>query len=76
MVLPFALPYSPEGFDLLEFILDINCYLPIALGATGIILGILGVKGNVRLYLVLFHAGGLVIYVLIIFTAIFGFNVP
>ena len=76
MILPFALPSSPGGFDLLGFILDINFYLPLIFGAAGIILGLLGVKGNVRLYLVLFNACGLGIYVFITFVAFFGFKEP
>jgi len=76
MILPFALPNSPGGFDLLVFIMDINFYLPLIFGIAGIVLGLLGVKGNVRLYLVSFNACGLGIYIFITFTAIFGFREP
>lgn len=76
MILPFAFPSSPNGFDLLTFILDINFYLPLIIGIAGIVLGILGVKGNVRMYLVLFNICGLSIYVFITFAAIFGFKEP
>ncbi len=76
MILPFVLPSSPGGFDLLIFIMDINFYLPLVFGVVGIILGLLGVKGNVRLYLVSFNACGLGIYVILTFVAFFGFKEP
>lgn len=76
LVLPFALPSSPGGFDLLVWLMDIHFYLPIVLGVAGIILGALGIKGNVRLYLVSFNSFGLAIYIVIVFTAIFGFKEP
>lgn len=76
MILPFALPATPGGFDLLVFIMDINFYLPLVFGVAGIVLGLLGVKGTVRLYLVSFNAWGLAIYIFIMFTAIFGFKEP
>lgn len=76
MILPLALPSSPGSFDLLVFILDLNFYLPLIFGVVGIVLGLLGIKGNVRLYLVLFNVCGLGIYIFITFVALFGFKEP
>jgi len=76
MILPFALPSSPGSFDLLVFIMEINFYLPLIFGVAGIILGLLGLKGNVRLYLVSFNACGLAIYLFLTFVAIYGFKEP
>lgn len=76
MILPLALPYSSSGFNLLEAIWNISFYLPIIFGLAGFILGIIGVKGHVRLYLVLFNALGLVFYIGITFAGIFGFKEP
>ena len=76
MILPFALPSSPGGFDLLVFILEINFYLSLIFGVVGIILGLLGVKGNTRLYLVSFNVCGLGIYIFLTFVAFFGFKEP
>lgn len=76
MILPLALPYFSSGFNLLEAILNINFYLPIVFGLAGIILGIIGVKGHIRLYLVLFNAFGLIFYIVVTFAGIFGFKEP
>ncbi|ANU11057.1 hypothetical protein A1A1_14869 [Planococcus antarcticus DSM 14505] len=58
------------------FIIEIDFYLPLLFGVARIVLGLLGVIGNVRLYLVSSNACGLGIYVYIAFTAIFGFKEP
>ncbi len=76
MILPLALPYSSSGFNLLEAFLIISIYLPIIFGLTGLILAIIGVKGQVRLYLVLFNVFGLVFYIVVTFVGIFGFKEP
>jgi hypothetical protein len=76
MILPLALPYSLSGFNLLEAIFTIGIYLPIIFGFAGIILGIIGMKGQVRLYLVLFNAFGLIFYIVVTLAGIFGFKQP
>lgn len=76
MILPFALPSSPGGFDLLVFIMEINFYLPLIFGGAGIVLGLLGVNDHMRLYLVSLNACGLGIYLFLIFVAFFGFKEP
>lgn len=76
IILPLALPSSPGGFDPLVFILEINFYLPLVLSVAGIILGLIGLKGNVSLYLVSFNACGLAIYIFLTFIAFFGFKEP
>ena len=76
MILPLILPFSMNGFDLLEVILNINIFLPIILGVAGIVLGLIGMKGQLRLYLVLFNAFGLGFYLLTTFMGLFGFKEP
>lgn len=76
VILPLAHPSLPGGFDPLVFILEINFYLPLVLSMAGIVLGLIGLKGNVRLYLVSFNACGLAIYIFLTFVAFFGFKEP
>ncbi|RLQ92812.1 hypothetical protein [Planomicrobium sp. Y74] len=74
LILPLVLPYSPDGFDLLEAILNITVFLPVILGVAGIVLALIGMKGQVKLYLVLFNAFGLGFYLLATFMGLFGFK--
>ncbi|MBX0315998.1 hypothetical protein [Planococcus glaciei] len=76
MILPLALPYSPGGVDLFDLLLSVNFYFPMMLGAAGIVLGWLGVKGNVRFYLVLLNSLMFTFYILVTWVAVFGFQEP
>ncbi|MCP2034739.1 hypothetical protein L1279_001726 [Planomicrobium sp. HSC-17F08] len=76
MILPLAFPYSPGGVDWLDLLLSVNFYYPMMLGAAGIALGWLGVKGNVRFYLVLLNSLIFAFYVLVALVAVFGFQEP
>ena len=76
MILPLALPYSPGGVDWFDLLLSVNFYFPIVLGVAGIVLGWLGVKGNVRLYLVLLNSLLLAFYIVVTLVAVYGFKEP
>ncbi|WKA56645.1 hypothetical protein [Planococcus shixiaomingii] len=76
MIVPLALPYSAEGFDLFVFFLSLNFYLPLVFGVFGIISGLLGMEGSLKFYLVLLNALSFVFYLFVIIMAIFGFREP
>ncbi|WKA52784.1 hypothetical protein QWY22_09600 [Planococcus liqunii] len=76
MILPLALPYSSGGADWFDLLLSVNFYFPMMLGAAGIVLGRLGVKGNVRFYLVLLNSLIFAFYIFVTLVAIYGFQEP
>lgn len=57
-------------------ILNVHVFLPLILGVTGIIFGVIGVKGQVRLYLVFLNVFVLGFYIFATLIGLFGFKEP
>ena len=76
MILPLILPESTMGFNSLDAIFNVNLFFPIFLGVAGIVLGLIGLKGQVRLYLVFFNTFVLGFYVLATLIGLYGFKEP
>ena len=76
MILPLILPDSTRGFSPLDVIFNIHLFFPVFLGMVGIVLGVIGLKGQVRLYLVLFNLFVLGFYILATLMGLYGFNEP
>lgn len=77
-VLFLILMISPlvAGDEYFVLILDISIFLPIILGVLGVFFGMLGVKGLIRVYIVVANLFVLVFYILITFIGIYGFQQP
>ncbi len=71
MVSPFV-----AGDEYFDFIFGISIYLPIILGVLGVFFGIIGVKGLLRICMVVANLYVLVFYALAIFAGIYGFQQP
>ncbi|MGE7951494.1 hypothetical protein [Lysinibacillus xylanilyticus] len=77
-VLFLILMISPlvAGDEYFELILDISIFLPIIWGVLGVFFGMLGVKGLIRVYIVVANLFVLIFYILITFIGIYGFQQP
>jgi len=77
-VLFLILMLSPlvAGDEYFLLILDISIFLPIIWGVLGVFFGMLGVKGLIRVYIVVANLFVLVFYILITFIGIYGFQQP
>lgn len=71
MVFPFV-----AGDEYFDFIFGMSIYLPIILGVLGVFFGIIGVKGLLRICIVVANLFVLVFYILVIFAGIYGFQQP
>ncbi|ALC85144.1 hypothetical protein AM499_04430 [Bacillus sp. FJAT-22090] len=60
----------------LEFIWNISFYLPIIWGFLGLLFGVIGVKGNVRISLVFANIIILCFWTFITFAGLYGFKQP
>lgn len=76
IILPLILPDSPKGFDMMAAILNVHVFLTLILGVAGIIFGVIGVKGQVRLYLVFLNVFVLGFYIFATFIGLIGFKEP
>lgn len=69
------MPFHLER-KIFDLIIGPTLYLPFGLGIIGIIFGIFGVKGYVRLTLVCLNIFGLIGYLVIFIMATIGFQEP
>lgn len=65
-----------RGDKYFEFILDISIFLPLIWGVLGVFFGMIGVKGLVRVCIVVANLYVLGYYVLITIMGIYGFQEP
>ena len=65
-----------RGDKYLEFILGISIFLPLIWGVLGVFFGMIGVKGLVRVCIVVANLYVLGYYVLITIMGIYGFQEP
>lgn len=77
-VLFLILMISPlvAGDEYFLLILDISIFLPIIWGILGVFFGMLGVKGPIRVYIVVANLFVLLFYILMTFIGIYGFQQP
>ncbi|MFJ8516558.1 hypothetical protein [Lysinibacillus xylanilyticus] len=77
-VLFLILMISPlvAGDEYFLLILDISIFLPIIWGVLGVFFGTLGVKGLIRVYIVVANLFVLLFYILMTFIGIYGFQQP
>lgn len=57
-------------------VIDISLFLPFVLGALGVILGWFGIKGDLRISLILLNLLALIMYSVLFFVATVGFQDP
>ena len=65
-----------KGDVYFNFILNISIFLPLIWGTLGVFFGMIGVKGLVRVYIVVANLFVLSYYILITFIGIYGFQQP
>jgi hypothetical protein len=59
-----------------DFLYDISIFTPLIIGVLGIISAFLGVKGAIRIILILLNLFSLMVFLFVILMALFGFQEP
>ncbi|WP_418302049.1 hypothetical protein [Lysinibacillus fusiformis] len=57
-----------------KFLYDISMFMPFILGGIGIVSALLGIKGEYRFILVVLHSFLLLLFLVIIIKALYGFS--
>lgn len=65
-----------RGDRYFEFVLDISIFLPLIWGVLGVFFGMIGVKGLVRVSIVVANLYVLGYYVLVTIMGLYGFKQP
>lgn len=60
----------------IDFLYDISIFTPLIIGVLGIISAFLGMKGPIRVILILLNSFSLLVFLFVISMAIFGFQEP
>ncbi|MFJ7921761.1 hypothetical protein ACIQ6U_18595 [Lysinibacillus fusiformis] len=58
----------------LKFLYDISMFMPFILGGIGIVSALLGIKGEYRFILVVLHSFLLLLFLVIVIKALYGFS--
>lgn len=75
-VFPVIPPFDKWGDKLFVFILEISIYLPFIFGVIGILFALVGVKGNIKITLVIANILGLFLFLIIFLMGTIGFQEP
>lgn len=59
-----------------DFLYDTSIFTPLIIGLLGIISAFLGIKGTIRMILILLNSLSLIVFLFVILIAIFGFKEP
>ncbi|MGE7988264.1 hypothetical protein [Lysinibacillus fusiformis] len=57
-----------------KFLYDISMFMPFILGGIGIVSALLGIKGEYRFILVVLHSFLLLLFLVIVIKALYGFS--
>jgi len=72
----FMLNFLMFGFDFFDFLYDIGIFTPLIIGVLGIISAFFGIKGNIRMILILFNSFLSIVFLYALLMGIFGFQQP
>lgn len=72
----FMLNFLIIGFDFFDFLYDKGIFTPLIIGVLGIISAFLGIKGNIRMILILFNSFLSIVFLYALLIGIFGFQQP
>ncbi|MBN9653358.1 hypothetical protein J0K78_03690 [Halobacillus sp. GSS1] len=75
-VFPLLAGLTRWGNDIFTAVLNISIFLPLIFGVLGLAAGLFGIKGRVKVSLVVFNLIGICLSSFLIFVAVFGFKQP
>ncbi|WLD92482.1 hypothetical protein [Alkalihalobacillus sp. AL-G] len=75
-VFPLLAGLTRWGNGLYVYVLNINIYSPVIFGGIGLLFALFGMKGKVKIGLVLLNILALCLSLFLLFVAIYGFQEP
>ncbi|MGE7218522.1 hypothetical protein ACQKJC_18645 [Priestia koreensis] len=73
---PLLAGLTKSGNFLYVALLEVSIFFPLILGVIGLIFALIGVKGGVKVSLVLVNGVGIALSLVVIFIALYGFQQP
>ncbi|MCR8848286.1 hypothetical protein NQ095_07720 [Rossellomorea sp. SC111] len=71
---PIMAGLTKWGNELYKTVLNASIFLPLILGVMGLIFALIGIKGKVKVSLVLLNVLGLTLSLFLVFVAMYGFQ--
>ena len=72
----FIFTYLPYSRKFGDFFFDISPNTPAIFGVLGLVFAILGIKGKVRMTLILLNSLSLFVFIFVLLIAVYGFQEP
>ena len=73
---PLIFMTTDWGAALFSALINISIFLPLLIGILGCVFALLGLKGSMRVYLILLNGLSILLILFVLFIAYFGFKEP